>query len=84
LSGRFMHFKSSGLHQKFLNMPRSVKRVILVVADAFALVFALWSAFALRFSEWWPASHLVDAWTLFLVTPILGVVIFTKLGIYEC
>ncbi|NRP37565.1 UDP-N-acetyl-alpha-D-glucosamine C6 dehydratase [Marinobacterium sp. xm-a-121] len=83
MSGRFMHFKSSGLHQKFLNMPRSVKRVILVVADALALVFALWSAFALRISEWWPASYLADAWTLFLVTPVLGVLIFMKLGMYR-
>lgn len=78
-----MHPKSSDFHKKFLNMPRSVKRIILIMVDSLALIFSLWSAFALRISEWWPASYLYDAWVMFIVTPIVGVLIFTKLGMYR-
>ena len=78
-----MHIKSSGLHQKFLNMSRPIKKAILVTADAFALELALWSAFALRISEWWPAPYIEDAWALFLLIPLFGVLIFMKLGMYR-
>ena len=78
-----MHIKSSGLHQKFLNMSRPIKRAILVVADVLALGLALWSAIALRLSEWWPAPYLSDAWALFLLIPLFGVLIFMKLGMYR-
>lgn len=68
---------------KFLSLPRSAKRVVMVLVDMLALVVALWSAFALRLSEWWPQSYLEEAWSLFLVTPLVGVAIFVKLGMYR-
>ena len=70
-------------HARFLSMPRSTKRVVMVFADMVALSVALWSAFALRLSEWWPSSYLADAWTLFVATPVVGVAIFIKLGLYR-
>lgn len=68
---------------KFLSLPRSAKRLVMVLVDIVALVVALWSAFALRLSEWWPQSYLEEAWSLFLVTPLVGVAIFVKLGMYR-
>lgn len=68
---------------KFLSLPRSAKRAVMVFADAGALVLALWSAFALRLSDWWPHSYLVEAWSLFAVAPVVGVLIFVKLGMYR-
>ena len=70
-------------HNAFLFLPRNAKRFIMVVADSIALVIALWSAFALRLSDWWPHTYLQDAWSLFVVTPIFGVFIFVKLGLYR-
>jgi FlaA1/EpsC-like NDP-sugar epimerase len=70
-------------HARFLSMPRSTKRVVMVLADMAALSVALWSAFALRLSDWWPSSYLADAWTLFIATPVVGVAIFIKLGLYR-
>ena len=74
---------SNEWHTRFLSLPRRLKRVVMVLADMVALTVALWSAFALRLSEWWPGSYIADAWTLFVVTPIVGVLIFVKLGLYR-
>ncbi len=70
-------------HAWFLKLPRNAKRSIMVLSDMIMLNVALWSAFALRFSEWWPEKYLSDAWALFVFTPIAGVAIFIKLGLYR-
>jgi len=44
---------------------------------------ALWSAFALRFSDWWPEKYLADSLSLFVFIPFVGVAIFIKLGLYR-
>jgi len=65
------------------DLPREIKRVIMVLSDVFILVIALWAAFALRLSAWWPENFLAHAWGLFALMPVLGVAIFHKLGIYS-
>ncbi|MBV1789410.1 polysaccharide biosynthesis protein [Marinobacterium sp. D7] len=55
----------------------------MVVADFIALPFALWSSYALRMAEWWPSYYLHEAWWLFIVTPIAGLYIFMRLGLYR-
>jgi FlaA1/EpsC-like NDP-sugar epimerase len=68
---------------KIVSLSRANKRFIMVLADLIALPLALWSGFALRLSEWWPAEHLVASWQLFVVLPIVGVFIFMRLGLYH-
>lgn len=70
-------------HFRFLSLGRNFKKAIMVVADMIVLPLALWSAFALRLAEWWPEKYLSEAWVLFLILPIIGVLIFTKLGLYR-
>ena len=70
-------------HNRFMLLPRNIKRLIMVTADSVALVLALWSAFALRLSDWWPQDYLADAWSLFIATPVIGIAIFVKLGLYR-
>jgi len=55
----------------------------MIFSDMIILNVALWSAFALRFSEWWPEKYLAHAWPLFVFTPIAGVAILIKLGLYR-
>lgn len=55
----------------------------MVVSDMVAILVALWSAYALRLAEWWPSSYLEPAWPLFVVSPIIGVVICIRLGLYR-
>ena len=71
------------IYQKVWTLSRNAKRLILISADVGALIFSLWSAFALRFSGWWPQAELADAWLLFVFTPLIGIPIFAKLGLYR-
>lgn len=70
-------------HYLIIRLSRNSKRLILVLADILALVLSLWSAFALRFSEWWPHAYLEQAWSLFVFVPVIGVAVFVKLGLYR-
>lgn len=64
-----------------LASPRSIKRTITVTVDFVAVVFSLWLAFSLRFSEIYipPQSQ----WWIFLLAPALAIPIFIKFGLYR-
>ncbi|MDZ7641944.1 MAG: nucleoside-diphosphate sugar epimerase/dehydratase [Desulfurivibrio sp.] len=59
------------------------KRLLMVLADLVALPLALWSGFALRLSDWWPIETMAPFWGLFIITPVVGVVVFARLGLYR-
>ncbi|MDZ7641610.1 MAG: hypothetical protein U5J62_06285 [Desulfurivibrio sp.] len=64
-------------------MERRYKRMLMVLADLVALPLALWSGFALRLSDWWPVEAVAACWWLFVITPLVGVVVFARLGLYR-
>ncbi|WP_245701371.1 polysaccharide biosynthesis protein [Franzmannia pantelleriensis] len=64
-------------------LSRTKKRFIMIAADLVALPLALWSAYALRFAEWWPDRYIDPYWWLFFVTPVVGVYVFARLGLYR-
>lgn len=66
-----------------VTLKRTYKRAIMLCADLCVLPLALWSAYALRLSEWWPERYLLDGWWLFFLVPVIGVIIFTRLGLYR-
>lgn len=74
---------SQSLIYKAVTMKRTYKRLVMVLADLFALPLALWSGYALRLSEWWPIDYLLAGWWLFLLVPLVGVYIFMRLGLYR-
>ncbi|MBV0934610.1 polysaccharide biosynthesis protein [Marinobacterium sp. A346] len=55
----------------------------MVLADFIVLPIAIWSAFALRFSDWWPVGKMAEAWWLFVATPVVGLLVFMRLGLYR-
>ncbi|WP_372611844.1 polysaccharide biosynthesis protein [Halomonas sp.] len=75
--------RSDSLHLKLTSLSRGKKRLIMVTADLVALPLALWSGYALRFAEWWPARYIEPYWWLFLVVPVVGVFVFARLGLYR-
>lgn len=79
---RFKHSTRS-VHVRVLTLHRNAKKLVMVLADLLALPLALWSAYALRLADWWPASYLVDGWLLFALVPVAGVLIFARLGLYR-
>ncbi|RAH38340.1 polysaccharide biosynthesis protein [Halomonas sp. SL1] len=71
------------MHRSIAELSRSHKRLLMVAADLVALPLALWSAYALRLAEWWPAQYMEPYWWMFLVVPVLGVFVFARLGLYR-
>lgn len=71
------------LHYRILTLGRQYKKALMVLADFIALPVALWSGYALRLTQWWPVDYMQHAWWLFIATPLAGLVIFTKLGLYR-
>ena len=70
-------------HQFTIGLDQRIKKFLLLLMDVVALTLALWSSYALRFSEFWPQPYIGFAKPLFLVTPIMGVAILIKLGLYR-
>ena len=62
---------------------RNSRRLILVLLDLIALSLSLYSAYALRLSEWWPSFYLTSATPLFILVPLIGVAVFVRLGLYR-
>jgi len=71
--------------QHFVGLSRQAKRVILLLADVFLLVGALWSAFSLRLGYWyWPPQQTEESiLLLILIAPIIAVPIFVRFGLYR-
>ncbi len=74
---------SRSLHYRVMTLGRNCKKALMVLADLIALPLALWSGYALRLSEWWPSAYMVEAWWLFIATPVVGLLVFMKLGLYR-
>ena len=64
-----------------LASPRSIKRTITVSFDFFVVVFSLWLAFSLRYSEIYIPPQSV--WWVFLAAPAIAIPVFIKFGLYR-
>ncbi|WP_240776121.1 polysaccharide biosynthesis protein [Nitrincola schmidtii] len=71
------------IHLRLLSMERGKKRWIMVLADLIVLPFALYTAYVLRFHDFWPVRFLEPAIWLFLWVPVFGIAVFIKLGLYR-
>ncbi|EGW22932.1 polysaccharide biosynthesis protein [Methylobacter tundripaludum] len=65
----------------FILLPRQKKAFILISADVFFAIFALWAALSLRWGELYVPKS--DEWYLFAAAPVIAVPIFIKMGLYR-
>ncbi len=65
----------------FIGLPRQMKAFILISADVFFAMLALWAALSLRWGELYVPKG--DEWYLFAAAPAIAVPIFVKLGLYR-
>jgi len=65
----------------FILLPRQKKAFILISADVFFAVFALWAALSLRWGELYVPKS--GEWYLFAAAPVIAVPIFIKMGLYR-
>lgn len=63
-------------------LPRMWKRIILIGYDVFALIFAVWAAYALRYATWAPVITDVRLF-LAIMAPVIAIPIFIRLGLYR-
>jgi FlaA1/EpsC-like NDP-sugar epimerase len=70
------------MFEQFLNLPPFARRVLLIVGDTFAVVVAIWAAFAIRLGDWWP--HLLqDVVWLFPLAVVIIIPTFAVVGLYR-
>ncbi|WP_031437169.1 polysaccharide biosynthesis protein [Methylobacter tundripaludum] len=65
----------------FILLPRQKKAFILISADVFFAIFALWAALSLRWGELYVPKS--GEWYLFAAAPVIAVPIFIKMGLYR-
>lgn len=73
----------SYMHQKISCLSRRNKKAIMVAADIVMIPLALWGAWALRLGEIWPSEAIHPHLWMFPVITVIGVIIFSKLGLYR-
>ncbi len=67
--------------EKVLNLSRTSKQVIMLVADSILLVIILLASFSVRLGYWyWPEDDLL--WSI-LGAPIIAIPIFIRFGLYR-
>jgi FlaA1/EpsC-like NDP-sugar epimerase len=66
---------------QIINLSRSYKRLILVFIDSILLIFVLWASYSIRLDLWYYPKD--DTLRLILAAPIIGIPIFSKLGLYK-
>ncbi len=71
------------MHSFYSSISRTNKKILFVTLDLIMLPLALWSSIALRFGELWPVERMVPFWWMFVVVPLVGVSVFTRLGLYR-
>ncbi len=65
----------------FIGLSRTKKACILISADVFFSVFALWVAFSLRWGYFYVPKN--NEWLLFVAAPFIAVPVFIRLGLYR-
>ena len=73
---------SVALRGTLVNLPRPIKRTILIGVDGAILLFAVWAAFALRFEEEWPVWLELRLW-LFPLALMASIPVFYAFGLYH-
>ena len=64
-------------------LERIYKQLIMLIVDLFTLFFALWLAFVLRLGEPFPFEYIFSSWWVFMLTPIIMLPLFIRLGLYR-
>ena len=66
-----------------IDLPRVLKCRLMQLTDCAGLAVALWVAYAMRLSDWWPEIWINRGWPLFIFAPLLGVFLFEIMGFYQ-
>lgn len=76
------HFIIRRLRERIIRTPRGWKRVMMLSMDIVLLVAALWGAYALRLSDWFPAVT-KERLILAVFAIVVAIPVFIRLGLYR-
>ena len=69
------------MHNRVLNWPRSLKRLVVICADVIFALLATWGAYSLREEVLhWPQGW---QWLVYLSGPLIAIPIFIRFGLYR-
>jgi len=69
---------------KILALPRSLKRLLVLLVDVALVPFAMWCAFSMRLGEFFvPQGRREDIIYLFFLAPAIAIPVFIKMGLYR-
>ncbi len=72
------------MFQKFIELPRNTKRLIVLALDLVILPLALWISMSLRLGEFFvPSGFREDVIYYFFMVPFIAIPIFIQLGLYR-
>jgi len=75
---------NSLLIKQFLELPRNVKRLIILLVDLLLIPFSLWASFSLRLGEFFlPIGFWEEIPYLFLAAPVIAIPTFVGFGLYR-
>ncbi|HAQ50221.1 MAG TPA: polysaccharide biosynthesis protein, partial [Gammaproteobacteria bacterium] len=60
---------------------RAMKQLILMLLDIAVIIFSLWLAFSLRYSQWYIPPE--KQYWIFAFAPIIAIPIFSYFGLYH-
>ena len=66
---------------KLSKLPRLSKKLIMIFTDSLMLIFVLWASYSIRLDLWYLPKD--DTIRLILAAPIIGIPIFSILGLYK-
>ncbi len=79
----FHYVNGLSMNSLYSSISRVHKKILFVTLDLIVLPIALWSSFALRFSDFWPYDRMAPFWWMFIAVPFVGVYLFSRLGLYR-
>ena len=74
------YMQSKKIKQFFLNLPRSIKRIIVIGLDVFICILTSWLSFWLRLDQWGILTG--NQWMVLIVSIIISIPLFIYRGLY--
>jgi len=71
------------MKETFINLPRKIKKKLILFFDLFATIFSLFASIFIYFGYWHYPANDSNFWLVLLASPLIALIIFTSLGVYK-
>jgi FlaA1/EpsC-like NDP-sugar epimerase len=82
LASKWIDRSLKQIREKIIRTSRLQKRILMILFDSIALIFAIWASYAIRFSIWTPIIT-EDRLLLAAFAPLVAIPAFIRMGLYR-